>query len=84
VGATYRDVGVTNLNALTARILGYEDASAMVLAAKEQADLTMNAAETQAKQMRLAGEFAAKSGGMLSGISFGEGVLRFAQTRTPT
>ena len=84
VGATYRDVGVTNLNALTARILGYEDASAMVLAAKEQADLTMNAVETQAKQMRLAGEFAAKSGGMLSGISFGEGVLRFAQTRTPT
>ncbi len=84
VGATYRDVGITNLNALTARIMGYEDASAMVLAAKEQADLTMNAAETQAKQMRLAGEFAAKSGGMLSGISFGEGVLRFAQTRTPT
>ena len=84
VGATYRDVGVTNLNALTARIMGYEDASAMVLAAKEQADLTMNAAETQAKQMRLAGEFASKSGGMLSGISFGEGVLRFAQTRTPT
>lgn len=84
VGATYRDVGVTNLNALTARILGYEDASAMMLAAKEQADLTMNAAETQAKQLRMAGEFAVKSGGLLSGVSFGEGVLRFAQTRTPT
>jgi len=84
VGATYRDVGITNLNALTARILGYEDASAMVLAAKEQADLTMNAAETQAKQLRMAGEFAVKSGGLLSGVSFGEGVLRFAQTRTPT
>ena len=84
VGATYRDVGITNLNALTARILGYEDASAMVLAAKEQADLTMNAAETQAKQLRMAGDFAVKSGGLLSGVSFGEGVLRFAQTRTPT
>ena len=84
VGATYRDVGVTNLNALTARIMGYEDASAMVLAAKEQADLTMNAAETQAKQLRMAGDFAVKSGGLLSGVSFGEGVLRFAQTRTPT
>ncbi len=84
VGATYRDVGITNLNALTARIMGYEDASAMVLAAKEQADLTMNAAETQAKQLRMAGDFAVKSGGLLSGVSFGEGVLRFAQTRTPT
>jgi hypothetical protein len=84
VGATYRDVGVTNLNALTARIMGYEDASAMMLAAKEQADLTMNAAETQAKQLKMAGEFAVKSGGLLSGVSFGEGVLRFAQTRTPT
>lgn len=84
VGATYRDVGITNLNALTARIMGYEDASAMVLAAKEQADLTINAAETQAKQLRMAGEFAVKSGGLLSGVSFGEGVLRFAQTRTPT
>ena len=80
VAATYRDVGVTNLNALTARLLGFEDASAMVLAAKEQKELTMNAAETQAKQMRLAGEFAVKSGGLLAGATLTTGALEFAKT----
>ncbi len=80
VAATYRDVGVTNLNALTARLLGFEDASAMVLAAKEQKELTMNAAETQAKQMRLAGEFAVKSGGLLAGVTLTTGALEFAKT----
>lgn len=82
VAATYRDVGVTDLNALTARILGFEDASAMVLAAKEQADLTMNAAETQAKQLRLAGDFAVRSGGLLADATMLQGVMDFAKTAT--
>lgn len=80
VGATYRDVGMSNLNALTARILGFEDAGAMILAAKEQAELTMGAAEAQASQLRLAGEYAVKSGGLLSGASLLQGGLNFAQT----
>lgn len=80
VAATYRDVGITNLNALTARLMGYEDASAMVLAAKEQAELSKNAAETQAKQLRLAGEFAVQSGGILSGATLTAGALEFAKT----
>ena len=80
VAATYRDVGVADLNALTARILGFEDAGAMVLAAKEQADLTMNAAETQAKQLRLAGDFAVRSGGLLADATLVSGVLDFAKT----
>jgi hypothetical protein len=80
VGATYRDVGMSNLNALTARILGFEDAGAMILAAKEQADLTMSAAEAQANQMRLAGKFAVDSGGLLSGATLLQGSLNFAQT----
>lgn len=78
VAATYRDVGITDLNALTARVMGYEDAGAMILAAKEQADLTMNAAETQAKQLKMAGDFAVKSGGLLSDASLTNGLLRFA------
>jgi hypothetical protein len=77
---TYRDVGITNLNALTARIMGYEDASAMVLAAKEQKELSMNAAETQAKQLRMAGDFAVKSGGILSGATMTNATLDFAKT----
>lgn len=80
VGATYRDVGITDLNALTARVLGYEDASAMFLAAEEQATLTMQAAEAQAKQLRMAGDFAVKSGGLLSGATLAQGTLEFAKT----
>lgn len=80
VTATYRDVGVTDLNALTARIMGFEDASAMLLAAKEQADLTMNAAETQAKQLRTAGDFAVRSGGLLSNATLVSGAMDFAKT----
>lgn len=80
VGAVYRDVGMSDLNALTARIMGFEDAGAMILAAKEQADLTMSAAEAQANQLRLAGEYAVKSGGLLSGASLLQGGLNFAQT----
>lgn len=80
VAATYRDVGVSDLNALTARIMGFEDAGAMLLAAKEQADLTMTAAETQANQLRLAGDFAVRSGGLLSDVTLTKGVMDFAKT----
>ena len=80
VGATYRDVGMSNLNALTARILGFEDAGAMILASKEQAELTMSAAEAQASQMRLAGKYAVESGGVLSGATLLQGGLNFTQT----
>lgn len=80
VASTYRDVGVSDLNALTARVLGYEDASAMYLAAEEQAALTMNAAETQARQLRMAGDFAVKSGGLLSNATLLQGGLEFAKT----
>jgi hypothetical protein len=80
VGATYRDVGMSNLNALTARILGFEDAGAMILASKEQADLTMTAAEAQASQMRLAGKYAVESGGLLSNAALLQGGMNFAQT----
>lgn len=80
VANTYRDVGVSDLNALTARVLGYEDASAMFLAAEEQKSLTMNAAETQARQLRMAGDFAVKSGGLLAGATLAQGTLDFAKT----
>ena len=80
VGAVYRDVGMSDLNALTARIMGFEDAGAMILAAKEQAELTMGAAEAQANQLRLAGQFAVDSGGLLSGATLLQGGLNFAQT----
>lgn len=82
VAATYRDVGVTDLNALAARIFGYEDAGAMMLAAKQSADYTMTAAERQAAQYRLAGDFAVRSGGLLSAATMTAGVIDFAKTAT--
>lgn len=82
VAATYRDVGISDLNALTARLLGFEDASAMYLAAEQQAALTMEAAETQARQLEMAGEFAVQSGGLLSGATLQQGVMEFARTYT--
>lgn len=80
VEATYRDVGISDLNALTARLLGYEDASAMLLAAEQQAELTMTAAEAQAKQMELAGDFAVQSGGLLASATLQTGLMDFAKT----
>lgn len=77
---TYRDVGITDLNALTARILGYEDASSMFLAAEQQAELTTTAAETQARQLRLAGDFAVKSGGLLANATLMSGGMEFVKT----
>lgn len=80
VEATYRDVGISDLNALTARILGFEDASAMYLAAEQQADLTMTSAQKQADQLRLAGDFAVKSGGLLANVTVGQGLVELART----
>jgi len=51
-----------------------------VLAAKEQRELTLNAAETQARQLRMAGDFAVKSGGILSGATMTTAALDFAKT----
>lgn len=80
VEATYRDVGISDLNALTARLLGFEDASAMFLAAEQQADLTMEAANTQARQLEMAGDFAIQSGGLLSSATLQTGLMDFART----
>lgn len=80
VEATYRDVGIADLNALTARILGFEDASAMYLAAEQQAELTLESAQMQADQLRLAGDFAVKSGGLLADVTVGQGLVELART----
>jgi hypothetical protein len=40
----------------------------------------MNAAETQARQLRMAGDFAVKSGGLLSNATLLQGGLEFAKT----
>lgn len=74
------DVGITDLNALMARVFGYEDATAMFITGKQTAQYTRYTAERQAAELRLAGEFAEKSGGLLSNAALVEGGIQFAQT----
>ena len=77
---TYFDVGMTDLNMLAARVLGFEDALNMYGAGKQQADLTMNAAETQARQYRTAARFAEASGGLMGNVQLGQGIQNFLST----
>lgn len=74
------DVGVSDLNALMARVLGFEDASNLMLAAQDQNRMNQYAAERQAAQMRLAGDFTVKSGGLLSDAQLFDSGLKFLKT----
>lgn len=76
------DVGLTDLNAMMARVFGYEDATAMYIMGKQQAQYTRYGAERQAAELRLAGEFAEKSGGILSNAALVDTGVKFAQTFT--
>ena len=66
VAATMRDVGISDLNALTARVMGFEDASAMLQSTDYQNMLNLYSARSQAGQLDFAGSTARKSGGMLA------------------
>ena len=69
VAATMRDVGISDLNALTARVLGFEDASAMLQSTDYQNMLNLYSARSQAGQLSFAGSAARKTGGILSGAT---------------
>ena len=66
VAATMRDVGISDLNALTARVLGFEDASAMLQSTDYQNMLNLYSARSQAGQLDFAGSAARRTGGMLA------------------
>jgi hypothetical protein len=65
-----------------ARVMGFEDASNMMLAASDTNRLNQHAAERQAAQLRLAGDFTKKSGGLLANATLVSGGLNFIQTAT--
>jgi len=69
VAATMRDVGISDLNALTARVLGFEDASAMLQSTDYQNMLNLYSARSQAGQLGFAGASARKTGGILAGAT---------------
>jgi hypothetical protein len=69
VAATMRDVGISDLNALTARVLGFEDATAMLQSTDYQNTLNLYSARGQAGQMEFAGTAARQTGGILAGAT---------------
>jgi len=77
---SYQDIGITDLNALMARVLGFEDALNIYAAGKQQADFTREAADRQARELRTAGRFAETSGGLLGNVQLAQGVQNFANT----
>ena len=80
VQATMFDVGIADLNALTARVLGFEDASAMIQSTDYQNFLNVFAAQRQAGQYTQAGKAARQQAGLLSGATLTRGMIDFAQT----
>jgi hypothetical protein len=64
--ATMRDVQMADFNALSARVFGFEDASAMMESNQIQNILDRYAAQTGSQQMELAGSAAVKNAGLLA------------------
>ena len=64
-----RDVNIADLNALTAQVLGFEDASAMMQSTDIQNTLSLYSAGSQAGQYTFAGSAARRAGGILAGAT---------------
>lgn len=86
IRATMRDVGITDFNALVARVLGFEDASAMLTNADIQAELTRFGARAQAQQYGIAAKSAKTTSGLLADVTLTKAVSDFGRTfsTTPT
>lgn len=80
VREVYKDVGITDLNAMAARILGLEDATAMLKSSYDSAFYDREAAIANAKTLQRTGEIAVKSGGLLAGVELGKAATGFAVT----
>ena len=81
VAATMRDVGIADLNALTARVLGFEDASAMLQSTDYQNTLNLYSARSQAGQMEFAGATARRAGGILANATLAKAGVDYLKTR---
>ena len=75
VAATMRDVGISDLNALTARVLGFEDATAMLQSTDYQNMLNLYSAKRQAGQYEGAASSARASGGLMANAALIKGGL---------
>lgn len=80
VANTYRDVGITDLNALVARVFGMEDATNILRSGYDQAFFEREASISNANSLLTTGSYAAQSGGILATATLIEGGLGFAKT----
>ena len=76
----YRDVGITDLNALVARVFGAEDATNILKAGFDNAFYEREAAIGNTKTLLQAGGTAAKTGGLMQSAALIEGGIGFAKT----
>ena len=78
--AGLRDVAVADLNALAAKVFGFEDASAMIESSQIQNIMNRYAAATNSQQMELAGSAGIKQAGLLSNAKLFEAGVSLAKT----
>jgi hypothetical protein len=81
VAATMRDVGIADLNSLTARVLGFEDASAMLQSTDYQNTLNLYSARSQAGQLEFAGSTARKSAGILANATLAKAGVDYLKVK---
>jgi hypothetical protein len=79
VAATMRDVGISDLNALTARVMGFEDASAMRQSTEYQNYLDTFTAQRQAGQYTQAASASRMTGGLLANATLSKAAITFAK-----
>jgi len=80
VAATMRDVGISDLNALAARVLGFEDATAMIQSTGYQNTVARYSAKSQASQYDAAATSARSTGGLLSNATLVDAGIKSFRT----
>lgn len=75
--ATMRDVGIADLNALTAQVMGFQDATAMLQSSEYQNYLTTYAAKRQAGGLEAAAATTRRMGGLMADIQASMAAINF-------
>lgn len=78
--AAMSDVQMADFNALSARVFGFEDASAMLESSQIQNIMDMYAAKSGAQQMELAGSAAVRNAGLLSNAKLSDAAITALRT----
>lgn len=80
IANTYRDVGLTDLSAVVARVFGMEDATNILKAGLDNAYYEREAAIANTNTLLKSGEYAVKTSGLLANATRLEGGLNFIKT----